>query len=494
LIWKDGIRGGTLEILSKSVLQEIHYSTLEVLQEVGVVIHSDNALKVLTDVGTEINHKKKLVRFPPSLVEEAIRKTPSTFTLWGRNPKKTCKLEPKRVHFAHSGLPSHVLDLNGNRRQATYKDEEDLIKLTDALEWIHIANSGVSGVMEEMGAPEAIESARRFLLRLQNTDKPGGCDVHRFGVFDMIKLCSIVQGDFETLKRRPMGWVWVNTLSPLQHTPELTENALVYAKHGLPILLAPAVASGLTGPATLAGTLVQQNAEILSGVALLQMAVEESSHGRPPLIMGCASDIFDMSYANVALGSAEAALLNVATAQLARFYQIPSRGSGGATDAIIPDAQAGYETGMGVLMSALAGINIIIDAAGGLEPGIGAVSYEKYVMDNDALGSVARICEGIQVSTETMAVNLMEEIKPGGEFLTHESTRTYFRKEQFYPTIFSRWTYPQWKREGNKDLRQRANAQARKILEIHEPEPLDKEIEKEVTQIVKKIENRERKG
>jgi len=209
--------------------------------------------------------------------------------------------------------------------------------------------------------------------------------------------------------------------------------------------------------------------------------------------MGCASDIFDMSYANVALGSAEAALLNVATAQLARFYQIPSRGSGGATDSIIPDAQAGYESGMGVLMSALAGINVVVDAAGGLEPGIGAISYEKYVMDNDALGSVARICEGIQVSTETMAIDIIEEIKPGGDFLTHKSTRKHFQKEQYYPKIFSRWTHPQWKRAGARDLRQRANERARKILETHEPEPLDADIEKEVTQVVKEIVARERK-
>lgn len=486
-----GVRGGQLKILSRDQIRDVHYATLDVLQHTGVVVHSGEALKVLDGAGADVDYKKERAWIPPHLVEEAIRKTPHGFKLCGRNPKKYCKFEGNRVYFCVAGGPPYVLDLNGKRRRATVKDFENFVKLTDALENIDMAGAGIHGMVEENGLPEAVQRAHEFLRTLRNTDKP--CGLLQAGrgkdqAMDSIKLACVVMGDLKKLRRNPMTRCHVNPVSPLTLPKELTESAIVYARHGLPIHFGSEVLASATGPATLAGTLVQQNAENLSGVVVAQFAANPQH--RPPILYGCISGILDPRTAVPALGSPEAGLINAASAQMAKYYGMASRGIGGYTESKIPDAQAGYESMMTMLMAALAGTNFIY-ASGALEPGVLSISYEKYVLDNEMIGIVRRILNGICVTDETLAVNIINEVGPGGHYLAQKHTIKFMTKEQYFPTIFDRKRYERWVQSDSKDIREAARNRARKILKEHQPEPMDKDIEKNLQKIMRQIEKRE---
>jgi len=488
------VRGGQLKVLSRDQLRDVHYATLDVLQHTGVVVHSVEALKVLDEAGADIDRKKERAWIPPHLVEEAIRKTPHGFKLYGRNPKKYCKLEGNRVYFCTAAGPPHVLDLNGERRRVTIKDFENLVKLTDALENIDLAGAGVHGMVEEIGLPEAIQRAGEFLRTMKNTNKPCGwleAGLGKDQAMDSIKLACVLAGDLKKLRRNPIIRCHVNPVSPLILSKELIESALVYARQGLPIHFGSEVLGSATGPATLAGILVQQNAENLSGVVVAQFAA--SPEHRPPILYGCISGILDQRTVVPALGSPEAGLINVASAQMAKYYGMASRGSGGYTESKIPDAQAGYESMMTLMMAALGGTNFIA-ASGGLEPGVLSISYEKHVLDNDMIGMVRRIMGGICITDETLAVDIINEVGPGGNYLTQEHTRKFIRKEHYFPAIFDRKNYERWVQSDFKDIREAARDRARKILEEHQPEPMDKNIEKDLQKIIKQIEKREIKS
>jgi len=489
-----GVRGGQLKVLSRNQIRDVHYATLDVLQHTGVVVHSEEALKVLDEAGADIDYEKERAWIPPHLVEEAIRKTPHGFRLCGRNPKKYCKLEGNRVYFCTAGGPPHVLDLNGKRRRATIRDFENLVKLTDALENIDMAGAGIHGMVEEIGLPEAVQHAREFLRTLKNTDKPCGLLEAGRGkdqAIDSIKLACAVMGDLKKLRRNPMTRCHVNPVSPLILSKGLIESAIVYARHGLPIHFGSEVLGSATGPTTLAGILVQLNAENLSGVVVAQFAA--SPEHRPPILYGCISGILDQRTVVPALGSPEAGLINAASTQMAKYYGMASRGSGGYTESKIPDAQAGYESMMTLMMTALAGTNLIY-ASGGLEPGVLSISYEKYVLDNDMIGMIRRIMDGFRITDETLAVDIIDKVGPGGHYLAQKHTLKFITKEHYLPTIFDRKNYERWVQFNSENIRKAARDRAKKILEEHQPEPLDKDVEKDLQKIIKQIEQREIKS
>jgi len=493
LMWMKDIRGGQLKLLSRDEIREIHYASLELLHNVGIKVFSDRALQILDEAGAVVDYEEKSAHLPHHLVEEAIRKTPSTFTLHGRG-KKRYRFEQGRVHFGMSGAPPFVLDLNGERRQGTYDDIRNFFRLGDALELIHCPSACMQGTVEETGQPESVTMAHHFLMQMQNTDKPGpSVDVCREGAEDSIRLqLAVIDGKIDELRRKPLTWFWHNPTSPLTYSKELTDNAIVYAEQGLPILFAPEVMGGVSGPATIAGILAQQTAEFLGGAVITQMAAKDH---RPPLMYGSVSGIVDMKTSVFCLGTAETALINVGTAQMARFYNVPSRGTGGTTDAIVPDAQSGIESATTALLAAMAGHTYIYNAAGALEPGVLVISYEKMVLDNDTLGMVARVLGGIEISEDTLATEVVDDVvvDKGGNFLMSEHTRTHFRSH-FYPGTLNRELWEKWSKDGSLSARQVARERAKKILAEHQPEPWDADVEARVRAVVTEIEQRTLKG
>ena len=191
-------------------------------------------------------------------------------------------------------------------------------------------------------------------------------------------------------------------------------------------------------------------------------------------------------------GASELGLLCAAAAQMAKFYRIPSRGSGGTTDSCTMDIQAGSEGAITALLPTLAGVNLILYAVGGLESALTA-SYEKAVYDNEVLGMVIRAARGIRVNDETLALDVMDTVGPGGQYLSTKHTRQHYKEEQFTPTLLSKLRYESWREAGSKDIREEAKEKAKRILKGHQPEPLDRDVEKELEEVVREVEKRSTK-
>jgi len=484
-------RGGYLKILSNEEIYDIHVSTLDVLEHTGVRVELEGALKLLDKMGAVVDFKTKGIRIGADLVNEALRKTPPSFILHARNPKFNLRIENDRVYFLDGGLPTRVIDLDGKRRPATMRDVADLTRLYDALEYIDMTGSGVFPT----DIPEPIHHVHAYLTKLENTDKVAFYSYYARGrvvAQDLIRMGSVVAGGLEQLRKKPVIMGWENPISPLSHGKAQTEMVLEFARLGLPIHIGPAIQAGATGPISLAGVLVQQNAEVLSGIVIAQSAAEPGK--RPPIVYGAVPALTDMHYGTMVYGAAEVALMNVASVQLARHYGLVCRGNGGTTESKIVDAQAGYESAITLLMNALGGANIIVNAAGGsLEPGVGAMSFEKAVIDNDVAGMASRILEGIDVSDETLAVKVMGSVGPGGHYLAHKHTRELFAKEHFVPKVSDRRDHGSWVKAGAKDIREVARDKAKQILKEHYAEPLDRTVREELLKIVKDVEKRELK-
>jgi len=481
-----GIRGGQLRILTSDELYEIHLATLEILERIGVKVPGPKALRMLGEAGAHIDIRKKIARIPKYLIEEAIKKAPSGFILFGRDPKYKLRFEDRRVYFSMGGQSVNVLDLEtGKRRASTLKDCENFCRLADALENIQHASSSV---VRPRDVPESVAHVYELFAGFRNTTKTVDGEIYGQAIaIDGIRMASVVAGGEEELKKRPLLLGFHNPVSPLQLSEKLTEGLMVYAKYKQPILIAPEAQAGATAPVTLAGLLAQQNAEVLSGIAIAELV-----NPGAPVLYGTVSTIMDMKTGNLAYGAIEAGLINVATAQLARYYGLPSRGTGGGTESKIPDVQAGFEKAMTLMMAALAGINFIFNAAGTLESTLTA-SYEQAVIDNEMCGMVSRALRGIEISDETLAVDIISDVGPGGQYLNQRHTLEYLRKEHYLPIIVNREKRERWERGGSKDLREVAREEAKRILKEHQPEPLDRHIEEELKKIVKEVEKRESK-
>ncbi len=475
---------GKLTIFSRDELYEIHGATMDVLENVGVKIFEPSALKLVKDAGAIVDEKEKIARIPEYLVREALKKAPSRINLYGRDGKYKLKLGGYKVHFSMEGSSVFVLDLeSGERRNSTYTDLQNFFKLSDALENIHHAS--ITVIPRDI--PEPIAHVYEIFAGFKNTTKT--IDGYTYGqkvAMDTIRMASILAGGEEELIKRPMLLGFHNPVSPLQHSKELTEGLMVYAKYKQPIIIAPEDQAGATAPVTLAGLLVQQNAEILSGIVIAEL-----TNPGAPVLYGTVSTIIDMKTGNLAYGAVEAALINVASAQLARFYGLPSRGTGGGTESKVPDVQAGLEKATTMMMAALAGINFIYVAAGALESTLTA-SYEQAVIDNELCGIVARSLRGIAVNDETLAVDVIKEVGPGGHYLANKHTLKHLKIEHFIPTILNRQMRDVWEKSGCKDLRQIAREKAMEILTKHQPEPLELDIEKELRAYIKEVEEREK--
>jgi len=473
-----------LEVLSRDELYDIHIATMEILENVGVKILEQNALKMLKNAGAIVNEKEMKAQIPEYLVREALKKAPSRVSLYGRGKKYKLDLGGNKVYFSMEGTSVFVLDLEtGERRRSTYMDLENFFRLADALENIHHAS--ITVVPQDI--PESIVHIYEIYAGFKNTVK--SIDGYNYGYkisMDTIKMASIVAGGEEELIKKPILLGFHNPVSPLQHSKELTEGLMVYAKYKQPVIIAPEAQAGATAPVTLAGLLVQQNAEVLSGIVIAEL----TSPGAP-VLYGTVSTIMDMKTGNIVYGAIEAALINIATAQLARFYNLPSRGTGGGTESKIPDIQAGIEKAVTLMMAAMAGINFIYVAAGALESTLTA-SYEQAVIDDELCGMILRALRGIEVNYETLAVDIIREVGPGGHFLAKKHTLKYLRKELYIPKILNRQKREIWEKHGSKDLRQIAREKAREIIMKHQPEPLEPEIEKELRAFIREVEKREK--
>lgn len=475
-----------LELLNRSALEDIHNASLEVLQRTGVVFRHEGALKIFEDAGAYVDFKNQRACIPEHLVKEALRKAPSRVMWHARKPEKTIKFEDNRVYFGPVCTPVFVYDLEtGLRRNATMKDFENIVRLMD---YLPRADDGY-GAVHIRDVPEHASHAYAMLLQIKNTDKPvrgrgRGTIVAR----DCLNMISIVAGGEEELMKKPMLLCMINPTSPLQWDRVMIEGMIEYVKLRQIVVPSPEIMAGATGPATLAGTIVQHNAEVLSSITLAQLI-----NPGTPILYGTVSTAMDMKSATTRLGGPELGIMHVCFAQLARMYNIPCRGAAGNTDSKSLDIQAGYETAFNLILAVLAGVNFITYAFGALDFSL-SVSYEKILTDHEFLGMVELLTKGVEVSDEKLAVDIIDKVGPGGSFLTQKHTREHFKREHFISALFDTRPYDKWLKDGAKQIREVAREEVKRILREHQCPPIDKDLERRLYDYVKEVEKRGSRG
>lgn len=463
-----------LEVLAPEEIRQIHRTALRVLEQVGMWFPNREILELFYDSGAEVDFDAQEVRIPPDLVESSIRDFPSHFPWLARNPEHSLEMNGVDSHFSFPDSAIHVVDRQGHRRPGTAADGEKICHLCDALPNLEIASTGVTPPEMPAGVLEAWHTKTMYT----RSSKPA------FGVCRsaetsrmILRMAEVVADSCGFAKGQLPIAIIMNPVSPLFNTPDQLAGLMVYLQRGLPISISPEIQAGATGPATLAGTLVQQTAEFLGHATLAQLV----SPG-VPVIYGTVSSVFDMKKMILPYGAPEADLIGIATTQMARYYGIPSRMTGSSSDANALGMQAGAESLMSTLLPILAGASFVLHGAGELENTL-AISYEKILVDDEIISMARRFAQGIEVTADTLAFDVIQEIGSRGHFLGTAHTMKHFRKEQFMPKLMVRDKFDVWERAGGKRAEERAADQAQELLASHEAEPLPEEAVRELEAI-----------
>jgi trimethylamine--corrinoid protein Co-methyltransferase len=472
-------RRNRLNILSDAEVSNIHTATLEVLERTGIVIREENALQLLENAGAVVDYEKQIVRIPGSLIERAVSKTPKSFTWHARNPKHSIRIGGEPTKFGPASGGVNIIDLEtGECRSPTVEDTERQVRLMDALENFSISfpPASISDVSTEVSDVYCVA------LAAKNTSKCIlGETFDKRIAHDSIRIAAALVGGEEELRKKPTIAGYVDPISPLVYEKGMIEALVEYASYGQIIFMTVMAMAGGTGPATLAGLLVQQNAEILAGVLIAHLV-----NPHAPVVYGNVSCPMDMRTGDSSTGSPEVGLLGAAFVQLAKYYGMPWS-AGAQCNAKVPDAQASYEKMMSLMMGVMAGADFVDLFAGTIESFLTA-SYEQLVIDNEMAGMALRCAEGIEVDAETMARDVIDRVGPGGTFLADKHTTKWFRREHYQSKLGDRSARVSWERSGSKDIREQARDRAREILASHEPDPIDPKIWKEIELIVEDIE------
>jgi trimethylamine--corrinoid protein Co-methyltransferase len=466
-----GLEGGQYRPLTAEDVRRIHEASLIVLERTGVEVVPSECREIFRAAGAHVADDRNRVFIPRGMVEDALASARSEVVLCGRDPEHDIILGGTRVYMGTGGAAVKVLDLQTQHiRESTLADVARIGRLVDALDNIHFYLRAC--VARDI--PEDILDVNTYYAAIANTSKhvTGNCFTVE-SVRDVIELASMVAGGKAELHDRPfISFVTCWTVSPLRYAPETVEVLTEIVRQEMPVFLSSAPQSGATSPAALAGSLVQINAEELSGIVYTQLLKPGA-----PVVLGYVPSVSDLRTGNFVGGAAEFALMHAAAAQLGQYYNLPVYNSSGLTDSKVPDVQAGYEKAITSLAAALAGANYIHHSAGFLESML-TVAYEQYVIDDDINGSVMRAVRGIEVSDETLSVDLIDQVCTGaGHYLGTQQSLELMQTEYYYPHTGDRRRRQDWEADGQLDMWERARRRAREILATHEPEPILPEVD-----------------
>ncbi len=443
--------------MSEEDIYSIHETSMRVFSEIGIKVKNEQTFELFAQVAKSADLGKGIIKLDPDTVMELISTTPPVITLYGQKPEHTLDVGGESVYAGTGGTALYVLDPGKNdRRLATLKDLKDIARVVDEMKNIDFFMLPVF----PSDIPEELIDINRFgtALCYQSKHVTGGVYTVE-GIRAVIKMAEMIAGSGHALRERPLvSFVTCCGISPFVLDDHYSRLTLEVARAGIPVITPVEPLCGSTAPITLAGNLVVQNVDTLSGIILTQLAKPGT-----PVFYGCISSISDMKDLKYLSGAVEMGLMNAAASQLARYYNLPIYATAGMSDSKTVDTQAGFESAVTNLLVALAGGNYIHDAAGLLEFCLTA-SLEKYVIDDEILGMTKRALKGIEVTPETLAFDLMKKIGPGGHFVSSRHTRKFMRKEQFIPGLCDRSSRKEWLSKGSPDTRQRAIQRFEEIL------------------------------
>jgi trimethylamine--corrinoid protein Co-methyltransferase len=464
----------SLKVLRAEDIRRIHETTLEIVETIGVKFPSPRALDIWEAHGARVDRGTEIVKIPGALLESALRTAPPAFTLAARDPSQDLPLDGNHVYVGTDGCGFEVIDIaTGLKRRSTIRDVADIARVADDLEevafhWVPV--SAQDCPPETRGLHEILAIWNNSTKHVQTESIYSGREARA-----AVEMAAVLAGGRDALRKRPLLSLMECTISPLAQDSGSLEAALAGAEAGCPVGFMTMASCGYSGPATMAGNLAMGNAEVLSALALIQLAFPGA-----PVYYAAAQTAMDLRSGAYTGGGPEDFLFGAASNELAKFYHLPLSMGSFATGAKEPDWQAGLENSLSTFMASAAMSDMLLGV--GLLNGSTIWSFEQMIMDCEIFGIIRKMMEGIPVNDETLALEAIRETGPGGDFLTNDHTLRNMRG-LWLGKLLDRRPYSVWesKKDGARDW---ARDRAKAILASHHPVPLDPKLEAEMRKII----------
>ncbi len=466
------------KFVSDDQIEDIHRASLKVLEEIGMNFLLPEARDLLKTLGADVREGDTRVRFDSAMIKEYVAKAPAEFTLHARNPERNLRWGGNNLNFAMVASPPHVSAMDLPRTAGTFDRYCDFLKLAHSLNIVHC----IGGYpVEPIDIPPKERHLDAFQAMVRHCDKVNFA--YALGderIRDAIRMACIARGiTVDQLKQEPSFFTVVNANSPLQYDIPMLQGMIEMAKHNQPVIVTPFTLAGAMAPVTVAGALVQQNAEALAGIAFLQMV----SPGAPCVYGGFTSNV-DMKTGSPAFGTPEHSKATLIGGQLARRYSLPYRASNvNASNA--PDTQSTYESQMTIWACVMSYCNLMMHGFGWIEGGLCA-NYEKVIIDAEMMQMMAEFLKPLDTSEPELALEAMRDVGPGGHYFGTPHTLERY-ENAFYTPILSDWrNFETWRDHGSVDATTRAHRIYKDLIASYQPPPLDPAIDEELDEFVQK--------
>ena len=469
-----------LEVITPEQVEQLHEASMEILENIGIMFMDAETLDLWEKAGARVDHRNQHVWFDRGLILGLVAKAPPQFTWRARDPARDMVVGGNYLMFAPNGGVIFAQDLDQGRRPGTLDDYYKFLRLTQLCPLLHTTG-------DQLVVPHDVPVSFRHLRRSYGAwticDKVAMEAPHgRIIPADAIAMANIVFGTDVTKLPEPVLGGIINSSSPLRYDERMLGGMITYGRAGQVLIMTPFVLAGAMSPITIASAVAQQNAEALAGIAFVQLL----RPGSPVLYGGFTSNI-DMKSGAPAFGTPEGAWAMAIGAQLARRYNLPYRGSGSLNTAKVPDAQSAYETMWTTWPAVMAHTNFVMHAVGWLDGGL-TVSYEKIIIDMENLAMFQHFLAGLEISPETLALDMIAAVPPGGHHFGTPHTQARYATE-FYPVFLGdRQNFELWQENGSLDTAQRANRLWKQLLEEYEAPPIDAAIEQGLREFVERRE------
>ena len=470
-----------MSYLSDEDINKIHCASIKILGQTGSKILHPGVLDLLKSNGAKVGPDDRAY-IPEKLIEWAIEKAPSKITIFDRDKEPALLLEKNNVYYGTGSDCQYLLDMEtGEPKDFAFKEMQIAVRIADSLPYIDfIMSMGLAPDLDD-----TIAFQKKYWAMLKNSTKPqvliSGPDIAVLN--DIVDMASAVAGSRESLCSHPNFLLLIDPTSPLVHSNEALEKLIFMSESQLPVIYAPGIMAGATSPVSIAGAIVQANAEILAGLVIHQLT-------RPgaPFVYGGGMSPMDMQSGQPTYSAPEAMMAQAGLCQMSRdFYHLPTWGFGGCSASKICDEQAVNEASTYNLMASWMGTNLVHDV-GYIEFGI-TYSLELLVLCNEFIGQARRMMEGIVVDDDHLALDAIHRVGPGGTFLTDPHTLKNFKKN-WQPDLADRRTRNIWQKNGSSTMRKRAKERIRSILKTYVPEPIDDKVVQKIKNIIESAKTR----
>ena len=472
---KPGETSGRYQPLTEAEVGRVHQAALDALEKIGIGDAIPSCQALIQEAGGSLDENGRLL-LPRAMVEDVIAGAARDIVLPGQDPRHDMELSGARTYFGTAGAAVHVVDpVTGRYRESLLQDLYDSARIVDQMEHIHFYQRCM--IPRDVVEPREMDFNTCYASVAGTSKHVGTSFVDPAHANEAIDMLEIIAGGEKNWRERPfVSCSCCHVVPPLRFGEDASKVLETCVDRGMPILLLSALQAGATGPAALAGSVVQAVAEVLAGLVYVNLL----SPGHPA-IFGTWPFVSDLRTGSMTGGSGEQAVLMAACGQMGRFYDLPSGIAAGMADAKVPDAQSGYEKAYTDLLAGHSGANLVYESAG-MHASLLGCCLESFIIDNDMLGAINRTLRGIEITEDSLSLETMRSVclEGPGHYLGHDQTLSLMQSDYVYPEIGNRQSPIEWDDAGRPSLIEQAQHKVEDILARPRPEHIDPATDQEI--------------